>query len=364
MKIGMCFQFILLISGLFFQKVHASLGDDLEEFQLCVEHCLILACGRTDLYPDMTPTKYHNLLKDEKVDPLFDKSPLSLHLKLLGWDCESNCDYQCQRLITKERERKGLEIYQFHGKWPFIRVFGIQELFSTIFSIGNFIPNFWGFQLIWKHYNFESKKGSVEFANLYWAYTLVSIVSMCAWFFSTVFHLKDTWDRERLDYFFAGMTVLTGFNAVCVRFFKLYKVENDSKRRILAITCIIMYVTHVSRLLIDWSYTYNMQANVIVGLSQNILWVYLAISQFKQVSNNKVSLMENIKNPEINWTLSPIALVLTVIFGMSFELFDFSPIFELLDAHAIWHFVTIWPTVWWYPYMVKDCEGLKDRKYD
>lgn len=364
MKISVYCEFILLLLGSFLQHVDASLGDDLEEFQICVKNCIILVCQRPDLYPDMTPIKYQNLLKDDEINSLFDNSPLSLHLTLLGWDCESNCDYKCQRIVTKDRQSKGLQIYQFHGKWPFIRVFGIQELFSTIFSIGNFIPNFWGFKLVWKHYKFESKKGNVEFANLYWAYTLVSIVSMCAWFFSTVFHLKDTWDRERLDYFFAGMTVLTGFNAVCVRFFKLYKVENNSKRHILGFVCILMYICHVTRLLIDWSYTYNMQANVIIGLLQNILWVYLAISQFTQVSNAKLPFIDNIKNPEINWTLSPIAFVLSVLFGMSFELFDFSPFFELLDAHSIWHFVTIWPTVWWYPYMVKDCEGLKDRKYD
>jgi hypothetical protein len=357
-------QFAFFTLGILFPGATASLGDDLPEFSRCVKYCSILACGDTDSYPDITPSKYQNLIKDEEINGLFDKSPVSFYLRFLGWDCKSNCDYQCQRLITKDRMSENLEIYQFHGKWPFIRVLGIQELFSGLFSVGNFIPNYWGFKLVWKHYKSESKKGNIEFANLYWAYILVSIVSMCAWFSSTIFHLKDTWDRERLDYFFAGMTVLTGFNAVCVRYFKLYKCENNFKRNLLGIICVFLYISHVTRLLIDWSYTYNMQANVIIGLLQNILWIRLAIKHFRQVSNNNLSLQENVMNPEYNWTLTPIFLVVSVLFGMSFELFDFPPILELLDAHAIWHFVTIWPQIFWYPYMVKDCEGLKDRKYD
>lgn len=343
---------------------NASLGDKLPEFQRCVKYCSIITCDGIKYFPDVTPEMHQNLLRDKEVVDLYDSSPIGLYLTLLGWDCDSNCDYQCQRLITEARISEGLELYQFHGKWPFIRVLGIQEFFSTIFSIGNFIPNYWGLRLLWKHYTSEARKGNRAFATLYWTYSLVAIVSMCAWFFSTIFHLKDTWDRERLDYFFAGMTVLTGFYAISVRFFKLYKPEHTLKRKVLATVCVLMYVSHVVRLLNDWSYTYNMKANVVIGVLQNILWIVLACIQFKKISNKKLTLMQNLMHSEYNWTLTPIVLVMSVIFGMSFELFDFAPYFQLIDAHAMWHFVTIWPTVWWYPYMVKDSNGLQDLKFD
>lgn len=346
-----------------FNNVYASLGDDLPEFQSCVKYCEILTCNQHTKYPDITVRKHAELKANTELLNTFDKTPIPLHLTVLGWNCESNCDYQCQRLVTKERKENGQEIYQFHGKWPFIRVFGIQELFSTIFSIGNFIPNYGGFKLLWKHYQVEKRRGDSEYANLYYTYLLVSIVSMCAWFFSTIFHLKDTWDRERLDYFFAGMTVLIGLYAVCIRFFGLYKSKNEFKRRLLAGVCIFMYVFHVSYLLRDWDYTYNMEANVIIGLIQNVLWVYMSCKQFQKVRNTNLSVIECIYRPEYNWTLTPVLLVLCVLCGMSFELFDFPPIFELLDAHALWHFCTIWPVIWWYPYMIKDIEYLKAFKY-
>lgn len=345
-------------------RAFASLGDDLPEFKSCVKYCELLTCNQFSKYPDISAKEYAELREDIDLINTFDKTPIAFHLTLLGWDCESNCDYQCQRLVTQERTEQGLEIYQFHGKWPFIRVFGIQELFSTIFSIGNFIPNYFGYKLISKHYSIELKKGNSEFVNLYWAYFLVSIVSMCAWFFSTIFHLKDTWDRERLDYFFAGMTVLTGFHAVCIRFFRLYIAEKTLQRRVLAAICVLMYVLHVSYLLKDWDYSYNMQANVIIGLIQNILWVYLSCKQFQKIRNHNLSLLECMLNREYNWALTPIFLVVSVLFGMSFELFDFPPILELLDAHALWHFCTIWPVIWWYPYMIKDTERLKALKFE
>lgn len=360
------FKFILLflLSFNFLSQVFASKGDSLPEFQKCVKYCDIISCGNMDQYPDVNPNIYYNLLKDEYLVNLFEKPPLHIHLNLLGWDCTSNCDYQCQMLVTDDRVLEGLDIYQFHGKWPFLRIIGIQELFSTLFSIGNFIPNYIGFKLLWKHYKIEVSKKNIEFTNLYFVYLLVSVVSMFAWFFSTLFHSKDTWNRERLDYLFAGMTVLTGFYGIVVRFFKLYKLENNIKRRILGIVCISLYIAHVIRMLYDWSYTYNMEVNVIFGLTQNFLWVYLSIHQFNKLKNKKLTLIENIVNKDYNWTLTPVILVMSVIFGMSFELFDFPPIFQLIDAHAMWHFVTIWPTIWWYPYMIKDSEGLMDFKFD
>lgn len=364
MKLTGFFNVVTLAACLFNDVVQASIGDELPEFQKCFRYCEVITCNKASKYPDLTPELYQNLMKDKSLVQMFDKPPLDTHLTILGWDCESNCDYQCQRIITLDRMEDNLEIHQFHGKWPFIRVWGIQELFSTIFSIGNFIPNYWGFKLLRKQYQIQARKNNYEFTSLYFAYILVTVSSMCAWTFSTLFHLKDTWNRERLDYFFAGLTVLTGFYAIIVRFFALYKKDNTLKRRLFGAVCVLMYIYHVLRLLDDWSYTYNMQANVVIGLLQNVLWVSLAISQFKKFSRGNLTLAENLNNKEVNWTLTPIFLVFSVIFGMSFELFDFPPIFQLIDAHAMWHFVTIWPQLYWYPYMVRDTEALMDTKYD
>lgn len=305
------------------------------------------------------------MVEDQKETNRFTSMPLSLPLRILGWKCYPNCDYQCQRIITEDRKEKGDEVVQFHGKWPFVRAFGMQELFSTLFSIGNFFPHYWGCKLMWSHYKKETSiHGNKEAANLYWAYMIVGLVASLAWVFSTLFHLRDTWTRELLDYYFAGMTVISGFYAIVTRVFKLYLTRNNGKRFLFGMVVLLMYAAHITRLIIDWSYTYNMRANVFIGVIEDALWFTHAITSFQSRRTSR-GFVSDLKDPSINWTLIPIILVLSVTFGMTFELFDFPPMMDLLDAHAIWHFCTIWPALYWYPYMVKDVEwGVKDTKFE
>merc|ERR1712243_485383 len=56
--------------------------------------------------------------------------------------------------VTEMKIRHG-QVPQFHGKWPFIRVLGIQEPASTLFSILNLLSNL--YMLIW--FSTHSKDG-------------------------------------------------------------------------------------------------------------------------------------------------------------------------------------------------------------
>lgn len=337
-------------------------GDDLDDFKDCVEVCDITTCGGLGNYPDVTKPAYDMMMKDQKETQRFVEMPLNLDLLWLGWKCYPNCDYQCQRIVTLDRRENGLEEFQFHGKWPFIRVWGIQELFSALFSVLNFVPHYQGFRLMYKHYRKDFDHGLKESAHIYWAYMVVGLIASLAWVFSTIFHIRDTWTREQLDYYFAGMTVMSGLYAVTTRYFQLYLSKNDTKRRALAALIAVIYCCHIARLMIDWSYTYNMRFNVFFGLIQDVLWFLQAFTTFwpKRKHNN---LTEDIQDPSINWMLTPIALVLAVSGGMMFELFDFPPFFDLIDAHALWHLATIVPAYYWYPYMNRDVEeDVKQRK--
>lgn len=97
-------------------KCIASPGDGLDDYQDCTYQCERIICDR---YP------YHLIesltLQEEEQDGehhryncewVFSSTPLPLHLRMLLWDCEQNCDYECQRIITKERISRKEEIYQ------------------------------------------------------------------------------------------------------------------------------------------------------------------------------------------------------------------------------------------------------------
>ena len=111
------------------RDVLASPGDNLDEFIDCCFACEYKrSCPHSQIH-------YIDPEKNVFANAAFDQTPVVLETFLL-WDCISDCDYQCQHIITKMRIAHDEEIYQFHGKWPFVRYFTTQEFFSTIFSIG------------------------------------------------------------------------------------------------------------------------------------------------------------------------------------------------------------------------------------
>ncbi|CAN3372339.1 hypothetical protein DIURU_004537 [Diutina rugosa] len=352
----------LVLSLVAMVSVEASAGDNLDEMDFCKGQCWHMACAHYDYRDDHPEWPY-------TAHWSFTEEPLPRYLQLLGWDCEANCDYECQRIITAERRAENLEVLQFHGKWPFLRVFGCQELASVVFSVGNFIVQFLGlYQII----------NAIKKYPTPWIYYCdvmgVALVSMAAWAFSTIFHIRDTEQTEKLDYYFAGLTVLSSAHAIGARFWRLYRPQNRLGRWIWLGVCVAAYANHIHRLETDWSYTYNMQANIAVGIIQNVLLIlllYQIYSEYyekeqvdKKPSKNHLKYLGD--RPTILgsfytysaklYSIYPGLLAAIVAFGILFEVFDFSPIFyDLIDAHALWHLITIIP-VWcgWYNWMIWD----------
>lgn len=327
------YQLITVIS-LLVSPTLASPGDNLDEFQHCLEACEYSVCHtRSTFYEN----KFLSL-------PFTDASPLLKYLFL--WDCPSNCDYQCQQIITAIRVQRGEEVYQFHGKWPFKRLLATQELASTVFSMLNFIPHYLNFFKAWSFY--QSSVGSKKI--LYWNVVIIAIVTMCAWTFSTIFHLRDTIVTERLDYFFAGATVLSGFHGLLIR---VMRYDQDQTRRVwVTRLCALMYLYHFIRLNYDWSYTYNMQANITVALAQYGLLLVLSYQHYKKAPQKR------------SLWIKPLLLIASVVFGMSFEVFDFINLNWQIDAHAVWHATTVIPGFWLYEFLFEDIDSINDKYLD
>ena len=90
-------------------------------------------------------------------------------------------------------------IQQYHGKWPFRRVLGTQEIASTAFSIANAAPHAWYLFAV-PRAAFHCPTGEAHYGSLW---RLWAPLSLTTWLSSTVFHARDTWVTERLDYHFA-----------------------------------------------------------------------------------------------------------------------------------------------------------------
>ncbi|KAG6041868.1 hypothetical protein E4U41_001028 [Claviceps citrina] len=306
---------LLLMLLLFCGAAHASAGDRSPAFRNCLDICKSENCG-----PGKTPT------------------PIPLLRRLLLWNCASECDHTCQHIVTAQRLSAHQPIVQFHGKWPFRRLLGMQEPCSVLFSLGNLAAHLDGLGKI--------RRRIPPGYTLRPFYVLLARIGIASWVASAVFHTRDFRITEELDYFAAGANVLYGMYYAPVRVFRLDRPGCSRRRSVLrawTALCLVLYAGHVAYLKgVRWDYTYNMAANVVAGVVQNLLWSWFSITSYRRSGSL--------------WSIVPGVVVAWVMVAMSMELFDFPPWLGCIDAHSLWHLMTIGPTVLWYNFLVKDAQ--------
>jgi hypothetical protein len=205
----------------------------------------------------------------------------------------------------------------------------MQEPFSVFFSLLNFLA----------HQNGLSKiTSSIPAAySMRKYYVLLAYFGMASWVFSMIFHTRDFRLTEELDYFAAGASVLYGLYYTLIRIYRLDLGGKRTKSFLRAWTglCLGLYAAHVAYLKWHkWDYTYNMAANVVVGVIQNIMWSWFSFEKYRASGRY--------------WAIWPGLVVAWIIMAMSLELLDFPPWWGCLDAHSLWHLGTVAPTMIWY----------------
>ncbi|XP_007482370.2 post-GPI attachment to proteins factor 3 isoform X5 [Monodelphis domestica] len=192
------------------------------------------------------------------------RSHQPIYMSLAGWTCRDDCKYECMWLTVGLYLQEGYRVPQFHGK-----------------------------------------------------------VSLNAWFWSTVFHTRDTSLTEKMDYFCASTVILHSIYLCCVRTLGL---QRPAVASVFGRFLLLLLAAHVSYLsLVHFDYGYNMVANVAIGLVNLVWWLGWCLWNQPRL-------------PHV-WKC---AVVMLLLQGLAFlELLDFPPIFWVLDAHAIWHISTI-----------------------
>lgn len=329
----------------------SSPGDYSPAYKRCVSLCSSQSCGPSS-------------------------PPLPFSLRLFGWSCADDCSYRCMHYINERALalpkavppegkrfagwweeadwRQGWELegvppgraVQYHGKWPFKRFFGVQEPLSMLFSIFNLV----GYLVSWRPLLDSVPPGSP----LRTPYLGAAVFGINAWIWSTVFHARDRPWTERMDYFSAGALTLWGFYVAFIRVFRLFPspvphpLSLPSRLRLaraVLVLVVIAFCAHVAYLLSDkrFDYRYNMVANVAVGLTSMSLWISWSLSHL--LSSRRRGLTSRPTTPSERrppHAFRPIFPLVWLLFAGSLELLDFPPLFNMsLDAHALWHLVTI-----------------------
>ena len=251
---------------------------------------------------------------------------LSPILRLMQWDCRDDRRYQCMWQDVEFRQKSSLPIVQYYGKWPFIRVFGLQELASVVFSLLN---------LAMHVIKLQDYQKLVPFSYSLRPWVLgYGCICINVWIWSTIFHSRDTPITERLDYFSAFLTSMYGCFLALIRVLGIRRFREQSLVLLPfgAITFAYMGFYAFRGL----NYELNMHIHVVVSLITIGLWSYSA--HLHRQSHARTMFL---------------CFVLLALF-MSFELGDFPPILFLVDAHALWHLGTVFVIVPWYDFLTKD----------
>lgn len=312
-------QLSLLITGIFSKLAYASAGDHSPYYQRCVERCDLINCTEDG--------------KEFKED----RQPLILKVTL--WNCNHECKYECMWRTVEAFHDRNWRTPQFYGKWPFIRLFGMQEPASVIFSLLN----------AYVHIKMMRKFREKVRPNspLVWLWNVFFIVSVHAWFWSAVFHYRDFLFTEILDYACAFSLILMNCYLMSIRLLH----EKVSKYILTGITIVFLlflmsHVAYLSTGKID--YGYNMELNISVATFSALCWFAWCFYNRKR--------QKYVWKCAIYLALSGMTLLL--------ELLDRPPYFYTFDYHSLWHLSTAPLIIFVYSFAIDDCKYLRQKKID
>ncbi|KAG0622593.1 hypothetical protein M758_3G109700 [Ceratodon purpureus] len=315
-------------------------GDERPGYRACVQGCEQTGCVdgqcynscnfpvNVDLEGNILPKKALNSPHEK-----FLEEPLYLRWK--KWDCISECRYHC--MVREELGRQaGLEApVKYHGRWPFVRFFSLQEPASVAFSALNLLVHFQGFSsfLVLVYYKLPSRaKGPYyEYVGLW---TIYGLLSMNSWIWSTVFHSRDMTFTEMVDY--SSAIALLGFSLM-LAIIRTGNLRAEAPRVMVAAPIIAFISTHILYLnLYKFDYDLNMIVCAVLVAAQLLIWAtwgYLTShpARFKL------------------WTVAFGAALASLL-----EIFDFPPLWGIFDAHALWHAATLPIAYLWWSFIKDD----------
>ncbi|CAL4958634.1 unnamed protein product [Urochloa decumbens] len=323
----------LLALGLVLGAVEASLGDVDPRYRTCVKDC-----QTTGIIGENIISHCQNKENDTSVGgSWYNQEQIYMQWKELS--CWTDCRYFCMMQREGERQSLGLTPVKYHGKWPFLRISVFQEPLSAALSAINLLMHFTG----WLSFFFlvkyklplrpQTKRTYYEYTSLWHIY---AILSMNAWFWSSIFHTRDIDLTEKLDY--SSAVALLGYSLI-LSLLRAFNVKDEAPRVMFAAPILAFVTTHILYLnFYELDYGWNMKVCVVMAAVQLLTWAIWA-----------------------GVTQHPSRLKLwTAVFGgalaMLLELYDFPPYMGYADAHSLWHASTIPLTYLWWSFIKDDAE--------
>ncbi|ESW21288.1 hypothetical protein PHAVU_005G058200 [Phaseolus vulgaris] len=330
--------FILVFSP-FIAISNASAGDADPRYRNCVEQCEESGCIGKRCFPNC------KISADEvpvvgppwgMVEPLY--------ARWKKGHCKSNCQYYCMLNREKERELLNKDPEKYHGKWPFKRIYGIQDPASMVFSSLNLVMHFHGwmsfFTLIYNKLPLKARKRPYyEYASLWHIYGLLSLNS---WFWSAIFHSRYCELIEKLDYFSA--VALLGYSLI-LAILRSFNVKDEATRVMIPAPLISFVATHIMYLnFFKLDHEWNLKVCLSMTVGQLATW----------------AIWGDFSHHPSRWKIRFVVLISGL--AMCLQIYDFPPYEGLLDAQALRHAITVPLTYLWWSFIRDDATFLTSER--
>jgi hypothetical protein len=256
--------------------------------------------------------------------------------RLLQWSCYDDCQYNCMWKTVDDFSERGQPCPQFRGKWPFIRFAGMQEPASVLFSILNIVPHAVGLVKL--------RATVAQSSHMYYAWQCHFVIAINAFVWSAAFHSRDTDFTERMDYFCAALLVIASVNMVVVR---MFGSRDKVKVASIMLALAALYIHHVLYMtFVLFDYGYNMKVMVTVGMVNSALWLSWCYWH----------------RAEMPYVWKAVAALIGGNLLVTFEIFDFAPVWWMVDAHALWHAGTVPLSLLWTSFVFDDFAYINRKK--
>ncbi|CAH9097894.1 unnamed protein product [Cuscuta europaea] len=300
-----------------FASINASDGDADSIYKVCVQKCEKSGCVGDNCFQHCNFSSAEN----STDGPWYLQEPLYLRWK--QWDCLGDCRYYCMLDREEERQKLGLKPVKYHGRWPFQRVYGIQEPVSVALSALNLAIQFHGWVSFFILVNYKlsfrpNRKPYYEYTGLWHIY---AILSMNAWFWRAVFHSRDVDLTERLEQ--SSVVALLGFSLI-LAILRTFNVCIEAGRVMVSAPIVAFLTTHILYLnFYQFDHGLNRMICFAMVTAQLTMWaVWAGVS----------------RHPS-RWKLW--AVVVGGVLVTLLEIFDFAPYWGFVDARAVSHAAAI-----------------------
>lgn len=240
-------------------------------------------------------------------------------LRLLGWSCAQDCGYTCMWRVVEARAATGARTLQYHGKWPFVRVLGVQEPVSALLSAANGAVHCAGLVRCWP---VAAQAGGLRG----WLWRGLGLAAVHAWLWATIFHCRDLYWTQCADYFSALALVFWGCFVASVLLVDECarpgsRLRSSLTPLALGSVGVAAYAAHVGRMLRFFDFGRHMK----VSLAMGVLHLLLYVGWWRKA---------RWRRPHA-WRA--VALNTAVSLSVVLEVLDFPPLLSAVDAHALWH---------------------------